>query len=246
MVNKVSFCIIILYHFANNPYISSFLFQENLSDSEFNQRHSKCEIIERQKFISILAEQAWSNSRRGARRSRNNSIGGTPEPHSPEATVQQESAMASHNSSAAPSPVPPSAETLPTVARYSERRRASSVASETFSDLADDQPALIVQSWTRRTFPLTEDEVTELGEKIEDPVPPAAAPIEVEASQAGEDSKPVAISGVSTPDMESSDGELVPEDDPNDPEWTVITMDSKPKKPESTTKTTLVLKLAKR
>ena len=219
-----------------------------MSDSEFNQRHNKCEIIERQKFISLLAEQAWSNSRRGSRRSRNNSMGGT-EPCSPDASLQESVLASSVNSSARSSPLPPAElpSPAPVIVRSSDRRRASSAASETLSESADEHFAPVVETWTRRTFPLSDDQVVDFGVEKEDVLQHVEAPpAVVDHSTPQETDGLRTITGTSTPDMESSDGEVA--DDPNDPEWTVITLD-KPKKPVESqvpTKTTLVLKLAKR
>lgn len=233
-----------------------------MSDIEFSERHFKCEITERQKYMTLLAEHAWNNSRRGSRRSRNNSVVDTPEPHSPDATpLPPEAAMVSGSlggdeSSAAPSPVP---DEKPVMARSAERRRNSSALSETHSESADDYGFShpVMQPWCKRSFPLAESDVEDLGEEEEEetvqiqpeapadviPATTSSQPPEVPGSTASGSKK---TSGASTPDVDSSDGELPQEDDPNDPEWTVITTLDKAKKIENTTKPTLVLKLAKR
>ncbi|XP_022087076.1 KAT8 regulatory NSL complex subunit 1-like [Acanthaster planci] len=247
---------------------------ENLSDSEFTERHAKCEINERQKFLTILASQnSHANQRRGARRSRNNSQGNTPEPYSPDANLFEQNQPSSVNSSNAPSPlttqealspsggVPASSNSGGSSTQRSrmnswEKRRSSSASDTNLeSSLAGSFEALghIDNPWPERNFPLDEDDCEELGLKSKRE---AEEETEMKSGPEAEEKTPSEVSSAtnllnnmktegeslrSSPlgemlDDSSSEPEEI--DDPNDPEWTVVSPDRH--------RSSIVLRLAKR
>lgn len=235
--------------------------EENLSDTEIAERHAKCEVTERQKYLTILANQTHTHHRRGARRSRNNSQGGTPEPYSPDANLFEQSLPSSVNSSNAPSPLttqdalsPSGATSLSSssgthrIRTSSWEKRRSSSASETNLENSlvgsFEELGYVENPWPPRNFPLDEFDITELGS-----VPEVSEEKEMDNSTA-EDMAEVTKNAVNDIKMESGSSrnsplEMLEEssgpeeiDDPNDPEWTVVSPDKQ--------RSSIVLRLAKR
>ncbi|XP_038045375.1 KAT8 regulatory NSL complex subunit 1-like [Patiria miniata] len=249
---------------------------ETLSDSEVMERHAKCEISERQKFLTILANQnSHAHQRRGARRSRNNSQGNTPEPYSPDANLFDQNQPSSVNSSNAPSPLT-TQEALSPSGSFSlsgnggggssggaqrsrtsswEKRRSSSASDTNLENSQQgsfEELGHIDNPWPMRIFPLDEYECSELGCQSEEE---QEAELEVKKEVEAEEKTPSEVSSSmslqNNVKMEEGSsrssplGELLedssgPEDidDPNDPEWTVVSPDRQ--------RSSIVLRLAKR
>ena len=226
-----------------------------MSESEITERHAKCEITERQKYLTILANKTH---RRGLRRSRNNSQGGTPEPYSPDANLFEQSLPSSVNSSNAPSPLTTQEALSPSgIASLSsstgvhrmrtsswEKRRSSS-ASETnlenswtnsFEGLGHvDNP------WPLRKFPLNEVDLEELGSvpEVVEEKEMKRFPSEEATNTLLNNMKVESGSSRNSP-LEMLEESSGPEeiDDPNDPEWTVVSPDRQ--------RSSIVLRLTKR
>ncbi|XP_070535525.1 KAT8 regulatory NSL complex subunit 1-like isoform X3 [Ptychodera flava] len=124
----------------------------------------------------------------------------------------------------------------------------SSKSLDSVGDDADDW--FIVLPWDARIFPLSEQEVAAMEGNSPPPSPKQSAAVKSETKMATRASTPELTnstkpsegsSRVTTPDFENESASDDDIEDPNDPEWTVITPDR-----GNGHKPTIVLKLAKR
>ena len=238
----------------------SSLLQENLSDSEYLQRHGDCESVEKQKFLASVVDHGIPGRR--SRRSRNSSLGSSFEAQSPDFQFDQLS-VGMHSESPSPSPVTTpdhlsgSASGSSLIAsgnrtlRFSalNRRRSSSMSDAQPSSQSEDSSSSTI--WLRRQFPLDNAEL----EEIESYPYPESEPSTRPSSRASNITHPESVgSRAETQDVsffisdgENSDPEPMEVDDPNDPEWTVVEDQQRSRKLEgSGLSESLVLKLAKR
>ncbi|XP_054751314.2 KAT8 regulatory NSL complex subunit 1-like isoform X1 [Lytechinus pictus] len=249
-------------------------FEENLSDSEFLERHESCECLEKQKFMVSFVDQGIPGRR--SRRSRHSSIGSAPDPLSPDLHADQLSTgRQSSTSSPTPSPSPittpdqlSSSTTSSNVFNLSgsrslrfsalDRRRSSSMSEvqtpkhvETPTPPSTPTPMNADLTWVKREFPLNNIEMEEIASYPYPESEPSTRP----SSRASNATHPESVlSRTDSQEMnfymsdgDNSETEPMEVDDPNDPEWTVVEDRHRPKKPEGTTVSeSLVLKLAKR
>ena len=227
--------------FSHHNYLIQF---EDTSEESHYQRHLRCELLEKQKFASYIQMQ-----RRG-RGSRTESGTLSPGPDS--------EAAAAATPPATPLPKP-SSETEEEVLNRSgsfssrpeegPRRRASSISKGSHSRSASQgeernrtwyQADTTIAPWPQRTFPLGDVELDALT-MDRPPEPPPDRPSIVQNLPGSSQSQPLFTLDPETPTSPlSSVGDT--EEDPNDPEWTVITE----KNTAQGQKPCLVLKLAKR
>ncbi|XP_072174030.1 uncharacterized protein [Diadema setosum] len=233
-------------------------FEENTSDTEFLQRHSACESIEKQKFLVSVVDHGIPGRR--SRRSRHSSIGSGADPHSPDLHVDHLSPGMQSSASPSPSPV-----TTPDQwsnsggssvfnlsgsrsMRFSalNRRRSSSMSEPLFAKQPEDAAASLI--WTRRQFPLNMSEMEDVNaypESEPSTRPSSRASCATHPESVASKSESQEVNFIS--EAENSDPEPMDLDDPNDPEWTVVEDQHRSRKLEGTSASeSLVLKLAKR
>lgn len=227
--------------------------EEDLSDGEYIQRHLRYEITEKKKYLAILANQGSTAPLGGrrSRRTRNSSANSTPDPLSPNGSISEHTAQSQFDSPQSPSPLVqpnhnlnstcPSNASEMVVARQlrsssSEKRRIS-FGSDSQSSF-DDSTSEVVQGWNRRTFPLSEEEVSEIDKC-------SLTTLNHQPLYTIRNQSPGSSVGVtpfeSEDESSGSDNEM---DDPNDPEWTVVSRRRQPKTETTTGEDSLVLHLA--
>ena len=231
---------------------------EDISEEAFAERHMRCEVAERKRFSSVITKK---RAGRGARSDSTASAASAPTPTVELTTVEFEptpSALQTPPGTPAPPDLPLN-DDLP--------RRSNSISSRlddfmgtgfprrsgSFSrqrqrsgslSLSESHDEPEVSPWERRTFPLCDSDLTQLKlDSVEEPVrvlrPPPPAPSH--AVMAAEAATP--DSGAVSPTPSSSSSDMIAEEDPDDPEWTVVGSEPQPKPRPNTG---IVLKLAKR
>ncbi|XP_071942883.1 KAT8 regulatory NSL complex subunit 1-like isoform X2 [Antedon mediterranea] len=229
---------------------------DDLSDEDEKQtfeaiqlRHNKSEVLEKSLYIRALTDLSHSNMKRNhSRRSRTISAT-TPDslpPVSPDLNSSEIQMSDGLNTTFAVASLPtstsvtpsPSPITVPDACATMERStRRISNNSESTVDLEEE--ILMVDPWPLRTFPLTEEETKDLEE-----IPGAYQELDFgKSSGVSTPKSTVTLSRSGSRSELSSDAEDNPNEDPNDPEWTVV---MKQKKVEVTPKGSIVLKLARR
>ncbi|PIK55528.1 putative KAT8 regulatory NSL complex subunit 1 isoform X1 [Apostichopus japonicus] len=233
---------------------------ESTADGDYTIRHLQYEITEKKKFLAILANQgnAASGAGRRSRRTRNNSSNSTPDPLSPNGSISEHSLHSNFDSPMSPSPLatpnhtatpnaapPPPPSTTPAAADSSIPRQLRSTSSDKrrISFGSDSQSSFDegvsdpVHGWSRRAFPLTDEEVSEISISTQQ---------EPHKPLFNYRTQPPSIS-LGVPPFESEDdssGSDKEVDDPNDPEWTVVAKRKQPKAESPTDDDPLVLHLA--
>ncbi|XP_074652678.1 KAT8 regulatory NSL complex subunit 1-like [Tubulanus polymorphus] len=199
---------------------------ENLSDIEFAERHLRCEIQEKRRFMTYK-----TNLLRRARSSRTDSGTATPDPLSPDCFVETPAAVAS--------PPPPQTPSIGFTFKDDTRRRSSSfsglippaprrdrsVSSEgrqqsifIAADNDDEFYEEEVLPWQPRTFPISEDELTKMKSVTDDDVMP------VVMTTRTMDKLKLGTPASSNPGspLPSTSSTSSVTDDPYDPEWTIL------------------------
>ncbi|XP_033109537.1 KAT8 regulatory NSL complex subunit 1-like isoform X2 [Anneissia japonica] len=211
-------------------------------------RHSKSEVMEKSLYMVALTDHSHSNMRRShSRRSRTNSAT-TPDPNSPDLIMSETQMSDNLNASSSAISLPASASVTPSqspvtvqdssvLERNPEKRRISN-NSESAVQFEEEFP--MVDPWPLRTFPLTEEETKDLEADT------SIFHLEPDFYKSSGTSTPKSSVTLSRAQSPRSDLSSEPEDlneDPNDPEWTIV---MKQKKVEVTPKGSIVLKLARR
>ncbi|XP_011660574.2 KAT8 regulatory NSL complex subunit 1 isoform X2 [Strongylocentrotus purpuratus] len=243
-------------------------FEENLSDDEFLERHDPCEYSEKKKFMVVSHVDLGMPGRR-SRRSRNSSIGSATDPLSPDLHIDQLSTgRQSSTSSPTPSPSPIttpdqlSSSTSSNVFNLSgsrslrfsalNRRRSSSMSEVQTPNQVVEGPVPVNElTWVKRQFPLNSIEIEEISTYPYPESEPSTRPSSRASNATHSES---VISRTESQEMnlymsdgENSETEPMEVDDPNDPEWTVVEDQHRPRKLEgSTMSESLVMKFAKR
>ena len=234
----------------------------------YEDLHAKCEIQEKKRFVTFFN----INKRTINRNSSNRTDSGTtsPDPLSPEASLNSDSLFSSSlnkEASLSTPPATPSASKLTPAAVGGEdanmagtsysRRRSGSIGSKRDRALSINEdrastPDLLQQEYPivapfePRKFPLTEEDLEvirnpapEIPEEM--PVSAAPTPLSVKSTFSYESATPENSNPCSP--LPSSSASSIIEDDPNDPEWTVVNNE---RQATTVTKSGIVLKLAKR
>lgn len=201
---------------------------EDLSDEIFAERHLKCEVLEKKRFTNFV--QYPSRRSRGSR----TEIGmpSTPDALSPSPINLPDSNIFQQN------PGPSSLDNF--------RRRSSSVSSRrqsfslTFEESSMDMVDITYHDpWPERTFPLEEDEYESM-KAVQPPatvitrrrIPSARMSLVSEFENSKLDDSTPSSSRPCSPLPSSSSGSYAGEEDPNDPEWTVMSGEKTPTKPK--------------
>lgn len=201
---------------------------EDLSDEIFTERHLKCEILEKKRFTNFV--QYPSRRSRGSR----TEIGMPPTPDalSPSPINLPDSNILQQN------PGPSGIDNF--------RRRSSSVSSRrqsislSFEDNSMDMVDITYHDpWPERTFPLAEEEYESM-KAVQPPatnscrrrIPSARMSLVSEFENSKLDDSTPSSSRPCSPLPSSSSGSYAGEEDPNDPEWTVMSGEKTPTKPK--------------
>lgn len=214
--------------------------EEDVSEMAFTLRHQRCEEAEKRRFLNYMQVYTQGRSRsRGTRLDcRAESSGAnTPDPmfpNPPDFMCQDSNSLCITSPVSSPPPLLFSDDSQlsggPIAAPKVERRRTISVTKQDDVRMGDvEEPE--IQPYKPRVFPLNEEELYEMLNESKQPKELTQVPRQVNFLLE-------AISDSPTSPLSSS-GSSLPEEDPNDPEWTVLSS-------EKNTKQSLVLKFAKR
>ncbi|XP_064643381.1 KAT8 regulatory NSL complex subunit 1-like [Lineus longissimus] len=227
---------------------------EDLTDDEFAMRHLRCEIKEKKRYMTYITK----NKRN--RGSRTESGAATPDPMGqPEHSPNEPNLVSSFNSGFGTPPSTPIGGV-----RFEEGRRRSGSISCSYGSKRERDRSLsgdhldrmftstpefeevLIPPWEPREFPISEEEYDGMKREMEDvinrvPTPPIVMeesemlpPMQSEPVTPINSSPPSPLPSTSS----GSAGVSMLEEDPNDPEWTVVSPEPRPRN--------IVLKLAKR
>lgn len=236
---------------------------EDLSEWIIIERHARCEVDEKKRFTSVLKKRG-RGSRSDSKAS--NTEPATPEAdsalaalHTPPNTPASNTKAAGHEESdeMRKRSGSCSSRTDDTEGRHrsESRRRMGSMSRSRSQSIGEErykmEPEFYVDPWEIRTFPLSEEEYNKMFQQSSSTSTSnssASCSVTIQALDGNKNT----IFGTSTPEdsvpcspHSSTSSEVIDEDDPNDPEWTVVAGEKEREKLSLKTPT-IVLKLAKR
>ncbi|KAK2166094.1 hypothetical protein LSH36_42g08002 [Paralvinella palmiformis] len=233
---------------------------EDLSDDVFRQRHLRCEISEKQRFATALPSKTKRRSRTSQRLDSVTACSTQIDPSSPDNVQSQESAytVTPPSTPGLSSTAPEDGDDLMRKAAHQDhsRRRSSSVSSakshrsrstshseERRLFYEDDRP--IVPSWTKRKFPLMTEEYEMLTASPSSKNNCLQLRYGISSAKVITEEMVMTVPNIPTSPIHADNSDTSSDivEDPDDPEWTVVT---ERHHQQPIRQSPLVLKLAKR